>query len=477
MIVTRFFEPAIAQASYLIGCAATGEAIVIDPNRDIAPYLEAAAREGVRITHVTETHIHADFASGARELAHRTGAALFLSDEGDADWKYAFAGEGRLIRHGDRILVGNIRVDVVATPGHTPEHVVFLITDGAAADRPIAAATGDFIFVGDVGRPDLLERAAHMHGTMEKSARTLWRSLRAFDTQEEWLQIWPGHGAGSACGKGISAVPYSTLGYERRFNWAFAVKTEDEFVAKVLEGQPEPPKYFAVMKSMNKTGPALLATAAPPSRLDASRLPSLIASKAMVVDTRTATEFAAAHLPGTLNIPLNGAFVTWAGWLLPYTQDLYFIVSAASDARIAELRRLLSLIGLDRVTGVFDATTVDGAVAQGMNVGTIPQVTAGEIAARVSAHAVHVLDVRGAVEWHDGHIASAIHIPLGYLADRLSEVPSDRPVVVQCRAGGRSSIAASVLKTLGRADVVNLVGGIEAWEAAGLPVERPSAPA
>jgi hydroxyacylglutathione hydrolase len=247
MIVSRLYEPAIAQTSYLIGCAAVGEAIVIDPTRDLERYLDEATREGLTITHVAETHIHADFLSGARELAQRTGARLYLSDEGDAEWKYQFAAEGTLIRNGDRIDVGRVALEVVATPGHTPEHVTFLVTDHAAADQPIAAVTGDFIFVGDVGRPDLLERAANMIGTMEQGAHALWRSLQAFSRHADWLQIWPGHGAGSACGKGISAVPYSTLGYERRFNWAFRVADEEAFVAEVLAGQPEPPKYFATM--------------------------------------------------------------------------------------------------------------------------------------------------------------------------------------------------------------------------------------
>ena len=229
MFVKRFFEPLIAQNSYLIGCASAGEAIVIDPNRDIQPYLDTAEREGLRITHVTETHIHADFLSGARELAHRTGASLCLSDEGDQDWKYQFDHD-RKLKHGDRITIGNVTLDVLHTPGHTPEHLTFLITDGAAADKPIAAVTGDFIFVGDVGRPDLLERAAKMAGTMEQSAKTLWKSLQEFKKHPDWLQLWPGHGAGSSCGKGISAIPHSTLGYERLFNWAFTAKSEAEFV-------------------------------------------------------------------------------------------------------------------------------------------------------------------------------------------------------------------------------------------------------
>jgi hydroxyacylglutathione hydrolase len=379
MIVSRFYEPAIAQTSYLIGCARTGEAIVIDPNRDVERYIDEAAREGLTITHVTETHIHADFLSGARELAARTGARLFLSDEGDQDWKYQFASEGTLIRHGDRIEVGRIAIDVVATPGHTPEHVTFLITDRAAADQPIAAATGDFVFVGDVGRPDLLERAANIKGTMEKGAHTLWKSLQAFGAQPDWLQIWPGHGAGSACGKGISAVPYSTLGYERRFNWAFRVASEDAFVADVLAGQPEPPRYFATMKRLNKVGPRVLGGFDAPPRLDDHRLPDLLAQHALVVDTRSPGEYATEHLSGTINIPLGRSFVTWAGWLLPYEQDLYFIVDDLTDGARVELVRQLALIGLDRVTGVFSAGAVQRAVAHGAAVETIPQVTADEL--------------------------------------------------------------------------------------------------
>lgn len=474
MIVTRFFEPAIAQASYLIGCAATGEAIVIDPNRDITPYLAAAAHEGVRITSVTETHIHADFASGARELAHATGARLLLSDEGDADWKYAFAHDARLIRHGDRITIGNILVDVVHTPGHTPEHLTFLITDGAAADRPIAAATGDFLFVGDVGRPDLLEKAAKIAGTMEAGARTLWRSLRAFDVHEDWLQIWPGHGAGSACGKGISAIPYSTLGYERRFNWAYAVKTEAEFVARVLEGQPDPPAYFATMKALNKRGPDLRRTSLPP-HLDGERLLPLVQAGAQVIDTRAAEAFAERHVPGTLNLATGRSFVTWAGWLLPYDQDLYLIAPDASDDAVAELVRQLALIGLDRVAGVFGPEAVAQAVAAGAIPGTVPQMTPSALAAHVAAGDVHVLDVRHDNEWHSGHISGATHIPLGHLAARLSEVPVGRPLVVHCQGGTRSAIAASLLRRLGRTDVTNVPGGLTSWVAAGLPLTAASA--
>jgi hydroxyacylglutathione hydrolase len=462
MFVKRFFEPSLAQASYLIGCQQTDEAIVIDANRDVEQYIEAAAQEGLRITHVTETHIHADYVSGSRELAHRTGASLCLSDEGDRDWKYQFE-HARKLKHGDRIGIGNIRIEVLHTPGHTPEHLTFLITDGAAADKPIAAVTGDFIFVGDVGRPDLLEKAANIKGTMEAGARVLFQSLQAFAKHEDWLQIWPGHGAGSACGKGISAIPSSTLGYEKRFNWAFNKKSEAEFVDAVLSGQPEPPTYFTKMKRINKVGPAILGDLHVPEKLDAARLPELIARKALVIDTRPAADYAAGHMPGTINIPFNSSFVTWAGWLVN-TDEFYLIVDAATaSSRLGELARSLALIGIDRITGYFDARSATGLA-------TIPQITPKELAPKLAT--VTVLDVRSENEWNEGHLPGATHVPLGYLPDRLAEIPSDRPVVVQCQSGGRSAIAASILERAGFADVANLTGGLGAWTASGLPLEE-----
>jgi hydroxyacylglutathione hydrolase len=462
MFVKRFFESSIAQASYLIGCQAAGEAIVIDANRDVEQYIAVAAGEGLRITHVTETHIHADFVSGSRELAQQTGASLALSDEGDRDWKYQFP-HARKLRHGDRITIGNITLDVLHTPGHTPEHITFLVTDGAAADRPIAAVTGDFVFVGDVGRPDLLERAANIKGTMEAGARTLWKSLRAFAAQEDWLQIWPGHGAGSACGKGISAIPSSTLGYEKRFNWAFSVKSEDDFVTAVLTGQPEPPKYFAKMKRINKEGPAILGRFHIPARLDAATLPGLLARRALVIDTRTAAEYAAGHLPGTINIPLNASFITWAGWLVQ-TEEFFLIVDAATaEAKLGELARSLAMLGLDRIAGYFDAKDATGTA-------TVGQIGARELRERLND--VTVVDVRGENEWAAGHIRGAVHVPLGYLTDRYAELPAERPIVVQCQSGARSSIAASVLESLGVTNVMNLSGGMAAWVAGALPVEE-----
>ncbi len=467
MFVKRFFEPSIAQASYLIGCNANGEAIVIDANRDVDQYIEAAAQEGLRITHITETHIHADYVSGSRELAHRTGATMYLSDEGDADWKYSFIAEGKPLHDGDRLQIGNIRVDVLHTPGHTPEHLSFLITDGAAADQPIAAVTGDFVFVGDVGRPDLLERAANIKGTMEAGARTLWKSLQKFAAREDWLQIWPGHGAGSACGKGISAIPSSTLGYERRFNWAFNVKTEAEFVERVLEGQPEPPAYFANMKRVNKVGPVVLGPHQAPPKLADDKLVELLAAGKLVIDTRPSAQFAEQHVPGTLNIPLNASFVTWAGWLVPSTADLYLIVDDATAERLPEVSRLLALIGIDRITGWLGTSAVTGSAV----LRRTPQMSVAELQPKAATGAVTVVDVRSANEWASGHLPGAIHVPLGYLADRCRSLPTNKPIVLQCQAGSRSAIGASLLERLGFPNVTNLTGGFEAWTAAGLPVE------
>ena len=443
MFVHRFFEPALAQTSYLIGCAETGEAIVIDANRDIEPYLRAAKAEQARVTHVTETHIHADYVSGSRELAAKTGARLYVSGEGGPDWSYAFASDPNVvvIKHGDQINVGNIRIDVVHTPGHTPEHVTFLVTDTAGATEPIAAVTGDFIFVGDVGRPDLLERAAQQTGTMEDSARALYRSLRAFADHPDWLQIWPGHGAGSACGKGISAIPQSTLGYERRFNWAFQMKSEAEFVTRVLEGQPDPPKYFATMKRVNKAGPKVLGGFPSPPRLAGATLPDRIANHSCVVDIRKAAAFATGHVPGTINIPMNGSFATWAGWLMPYAADVFLIAEKGDRGAldVAAAVRAMSLIGLDRVAGWFDATAIDAWSATGKPLGMIPQLATEDLAQSLAHGGVTLVDIRSDAEWSAGHIAGAKHIPLGRLTDRLAEIPrakTDRVAVPERIAVG-----------------------------------------
>ena len=472
MYFQRFYDTPLAQASYLIGCQATGEAVIIDANRDLVQYVEAAEAQKLRITHVTETHIHADFVSGSRELALAAGARLLLSAEGGSDWQYAFAAEAgaTLLRDGDSFKVGNIRLDVLHTPGHTPEHICFLVTDGASATEPMGIITGDFVFVGDVGRPDLLEKAAKIEGTMVAAAGTLHASLARFNALPDWLQVWPGHGVGSACGKALGAVPASTVGYEKRFNWGLEPMSMDQFVRRVLDGQPEPPLYFAQMKRINKEGPSLLHGFRRPERLPASRLGDLIARGRVVVDTRPAAAFAEAHVRGTLNIPLNKAFSTWAGWLLPYDRDFYLLVDDESRA-LDEAVRDLAMIGLDRIAGVFGHDAV-AAWAQTAGAGKIAQTNAPELHRNMLPRGVVVIDVRNASEWEAGHLPGAHHIQLGALTARLDEVPREGVVVVHCQSGARSAIAASLLAMHGFVNIVNLLGGYQEWTNAGFSVVR-----
>lgn len=470
MIVKRFYDEKLAQASYLIGCAATGDALVVDANRDTEQYVRAAEAEKLRVTAVTESHIHADYLSGSRELAARTGATLYLSGEGGPDWSYAFAESdgATLVHDGDRFSIGNIRIEVRHTPGHTPEHLTFLVTDTAGADRPIAAVTGDFIFVGDVGRPDLLERAAGLHGTMEAGARTLYSSLRRFKSEQpDWLQIWPGHGAGSACGKGMSAIPHSTLGYEKLFNWALSTEDEGEFVRTVLAGQPEPPRYFAEMKRLNREGPPALGGFRVPPRLLGSQLAEALEAGATVVDLRSTDAFAAGHVPGTINIPLNKSFPTWAGALVPFGRPFYLL--GGDEAAAAQAARDLAMIGLDDAAGWWGTDAVDAWPGE---LERVPQMDAAGVRARMDAGEVTVVDVRGRSEWDAGHLPDVPNLPLAYLADRIGEIPAGRTVVLQCQGGARSAIAASVLQAHGVKDVINLTGGYQAWAAAGLPTEK-----
>ena len=471
MLLRHLYNRQLAQASYLVGCAATGEALVVDPNRDIDQYLALASREGLRIVAVTETHIHADYVSGARELAARTGARLYLSAEGPADWQYAYAAEAgaTLVRDGDRFMVGNIRIDIWHTPGHTPEHLSFLVTDTAGADAPMGIFTGDFVFVGDVGRPDLLERAAGYADTMEAGARDLFWSLQRFRELPEWVQVWPGHGAGSACGKALGAVPQSTVGYETRFNWAFGIADETSFIAAVLDGQPEPPAYFAQMKQINKVGPESVSALALPTAWLPERLHAALATGTPIIDTRPAEAFAARALPRTLSIPAGSAFLTWAGWLVPY--DRPFALIAETD-EVAEIVGQLRLIGLDNVAGYWTPAALDAWAAEGEELIATERIDAARLRDLQARESIAVIDVRGASEYAAGHLPGSRNIPLGHLAGRLDEIPVFGPVVVHCQSGTRSAIAASVLAAHGRRNARDLVGGFDAWRVAGLPVER-----
>lgn len=468
MLLRYFYDRALAHASYMVGCQRAKQALIVDPGRDITPYLDAAKREGMEIVAVAETHIHADYVSGARELAERVGAKLYVSDEGPAEWKYQYlaAYNHHLCKDGDKFQLGKIEFEAVHTPGHTPESLSFVLTDhGGGADKPMGVFTGDFVFVGSIGRPDLLEEAAGLVGTAEIGARQLYQSVERFRNLPDFLQVWPAHGAGSACGKGLGAVPSSTVGYEKLFNPALQYRDEEAFVRYILADQPEAPKYFAVMKRVNKEGPVVLGNQASPESLHSSKLADAIA-RGQVIDLAVPSEFSAGHAQGALNIPA-GMLAAWAGWLLDYDKPVYLL----SDAnQIEEAVRVLNKIGVDEVAGVFVRKDLDEA---GLLLSTYPNATAEELSRRIASGEVNLIDVRALAEWDAGHIPQAQHRFLGKLPTNLDQIDRSKPVVTQCQSGMRSSVAASLLANAGF-DVINLAGGYNAWSKAGLPTETPT---
>jgi hydroxyacylglutathione hydrolase len=464
MILKYLYDKKLAQAAYLVGCAETGEALVIDPARDVRPYLQAAADEGLKITHVTETHIHADFVSGVRELAAQTGARLYLSDMGGADWKYAYTDDQTvLLRDGDSWMVGNVRVEVLHTPGHTPEHVCFQITDTRGADQPIGLFTGDCLFVGSVGRPDLLETAAGIAGTKEIGARQQFHNIQRLKSLPDYLQVWPGHGAGSACGKGLGAIPSSTLGYEKLFNPAFQIHDEAEFVTWLLDNQPETPRYFGQMKRVNKAGPPPLSSLNDPVPMTDSANLAYLVEETVVIDTRRAANYARGHSLGTLNIPAyENSFTSWAGWYVDYDAPTYLI---ADETALPQILTDLRAIGVDNIPGYFTPEIVAEARH------SIPQISPHEAHELLKKGGSYLLDVRNADEYADEHIPGAHHMQMGRVPERYAELPADMRIIVQCGGGVRSQVVASLLEREGFSNVVNLAGGIDAWRRDGLPVE------
>lgn len=460
MLLRYFYDDKLAHASYVVGCQATGEAVVVDPMRNILPYVELAKKENLKIVGALETHIHADFVSGSRELADRFGTKLYLSDEGDKDWKYQNLENvsHQLLKDGDKFNIGNLIFEVVHTPGHTPESISFILTDTKAADLPLGIFTGDFVFVGDVGRPDLLEKAAGIQGTSESGAKAMFQSIERFKELPDYLQVWPAHGAGSACGKSLGAVPSTTVGYEKLFNWAMQFKDEKSFKDELLAGQPEPPYYFAVMKSVNKIGPELIANLPELKPIDRfADIKSLLENGEQVLDLRPADAFSQGFIPGTLNIPFNKSFTNWAGWVVDYKKPVYILVDPDS---LDEVITALHSIGIDQVLGYSDAEAIIGEADK---LDKYDNVTVEEAKEMINNDEANVLDVRNQTEFDEGHIENADHIMVGTLKNRLEEVDASKTVIVHCQGGARSAIAASLLKANGIDNIVNMPGGYSKW--------------
>lgn len=465
MLFKQFYDEDLAQGSYLIGCQAVGEALVVDPRRDIGIYLDEAAKNGMRIVAVTETHIHADYLSGSRELAAATGAALYLSDEGDADWKYAI--ESRKLYDGDSFNVGNLTIEAVHTPGHTPEHLSFLVTDGGTTDQPGFFLTGDFVFVGDIGRPDLLDEAAGGVDTRFEGAKQMFASLRdKFLTLPDYVQVWPGHGAGSACGKALGAVASTTVGYERNVAWwSDHVRRNDEegFVKALLEGQPDAPRYFGRMKRQNKAGPALLGERPALQHVTAADMGARINRDLVLIDTRPAPIYLQDAVSGSINVPAGAKFATYASYVLdPEREKREIIVLAADESQARLLRDKLSFVGIDNVVGYLSSI-------EGLERSAVPSVKPEKLNTVKDAF---VLDVRTANEFGEGHIPGAHQLHAGRVLWELEKLPKDRPVVTYCRSGARASVVASALRAAGYTNLIELEGSYPAWRQAQKKVQK-----
>lgn len=457
MFFKHVYDDSLAQASYVIGCQVTKEAIVIDAQRDVDVYLKIAQENNLNITHITETHIHADFLAGSRELAAITGAKMYLSNEGGEGWEYEFPHHAKL-KHGDVIKVGNVSLEVLHTPGHTPESISFLLTDHPASDKPVMVFTGDFVFVGDIGRPDLLEKAAGLIGTKEAGANQMWDSLKRFSELPEYVQVWPAHGAGSACGKALGAVPSSTVGYEKIRNWAFQYGDDKEgFVDYLLEDQPEPPKYFAMMKHLNKVPRRLLVEVPKHPKLTKEQFLTAYKNNLKVIDARNKVDFAEGFIPGSINIQGNKSFSTWAGWLLNYEEQFVIV---ASESQMEDLTRKLMRIGLDNIYGFIDNVEDLGIELQKSHNYSIE-----EFEKKIGDPNVQIIDVRGESEYKINRVQGAEHVFVGTIHENLDKLDKSKEIILYCQGGDRTSVAYSLVKRAGFENVNNYMGGMNEWTA------------
>jgi len=457
MIQERIFTPGIAQVAYIIADEAAGVAAIIDPRRDVDTYLDWAAAHRVRIVAAVETHIHADFVSGARELA-ATGATVYTSRVGAVPYTDVPLDDG------DEIAVGSLRLRALATPGHTPEHLAFLLFEPADGSRPVALYSGDALFVGEVGRPDLLGEEETQRLVRQLSATVMDRLA----TLDDALVVYPGHTAGSACGKKIGDAPSTTIGREKMTNYAFKARSEDEFVAMALAGLSAPPTYYPILKRLNKEGASMLRDVPDGAPLTPEQVVHAVAANSLLIDARTPDAFGAGHPPGALFAGLGANFSAWMGWLAPYDRDLILVLD--DDDQFADAQTELRRIGLDHVTGYL-AGGMAAWRAHRLGMDALPQITVRDLATRmVSGTDGGVLDVRSDDEWDTGHIEGAAHCFAGNIVRGTAPpIGKGTPVAVICGSGYRSSIVASVLHNRGYHTLVNVTGGMEAWEAAGLP--------
>ena len=471
MLLERIYDEDLAQASYLIGCQASGEALVIDPRRDLGEVLSRAQAHGLRIVAVTETHIHADYLAGTRELAAATGATVYVSDEGGPDWTYGPEFDGAVrMKDGHRIRIGNLTVEAVHTPGHTPEHMSLLVTDGPQAAEPGYLFSGDFVFVGDLGRPDLLDEAAGGVDTRFVGAQQMYASLRdRFLALPDYVQVHPAHGAGSACGKALGAIPSTTVGYERAFAWwSHYLRNDDEqgFIDELLGGQPDAHAYFGRMKRQNREGPAVLGTLPDLVEYTPDRLrQELEEDRVILVDTRHNSLVHEGTVAGSLNIPGAAKTASFGAWAYdPESETRPVVLLADSDEDARRMRDHLVRVGIDAVRGWIGSL-------DGLDLVVPRQVSPTELD---DVDHVMLLDVRNKTEFASGHVPGAHQLSGGRVLWHLDELPERGTIVSYCQSGVRNSVAASALRRAGY-DVAEMEGSYQGWVS--VPGNVPAVPA
>ena len=453
MYFEQFYLGCLAHASYMFG--SDGEAAVVDPQRDVDIYIEAAARQGLQIRYIFETHLHADFVSGHKELAARTGANIYVGKPAEAIYPHT------AVVDGSEIHVGRCRVQVLATPGHTLESLCLLLTDEEKSQTPFAVLTGDTLFLGDVGRPDLSKTY-----TPQQLAGMLYDSLhQKLMTLPNEVQVYPAHGAGSLCGRNMRAERSSTIGTERLTNYALQIKDRDEFIQQMTSNLPARPDYFLEDAAINRAGAAALTDLPKLTPITPADLQARLERREIALDVRTADEFAAGHVPGSINIALSGQFASWAGAVLGLSAHPLLI--AANQEQIAEARMRLARVGIEDIEGYLDGG-VEGWKRAGFELARIKQMTVQELQKSLNSGEVLVLDVRRQGEWDAGHIDGAEWYPLDRFKTALPYMKSSAPTAVHCKSGYRSMIAASLLQRAGH-NVINVIGGFDAWDQAKLP--------